>query len=266
LWDDAGAANVTEADLMARRENYGPALPEKAAMLTCGADLQDNRVECSVYAWGRGEECWLMAHRIIPGDPSTPGLWAALDSFLLTTWQHPLIGPMPIHATCIDSGYYTGQVCRFCDERRGRRVFAVKGQGGARPVWPRRESKAAKGKVYLIGVDALKQVISQRLRIIEGPGRIHFPVTVNQGFFEQLNSEFLKTEYRRGRPERSWQRRKGRAAECWDAAVYSLAGVHALQAHGVHVDVEAARLESMRQTGAVQPAAYQVYKSRFVSG
>jgi len=114
---------------------------------------------------------------------------------------------MPIHATSIDSGFYTGQVCRFCDERRGRRVFAVKGSGGARPVWPRRESKAAKGRVYVIGVDPLKITLSARLRLTEGPGRIHFPVTVDQGFFEQLNSEYLRTTYRRGRPERVWERR-----------------------------------------------------------
>ncbi|MCX6620224.1 MAG: phage terminase large subunit family protein, partial [Acidobacteria bacterium] len=241
-------------------------LPDRAAVLTAGVDVQDDRLEVSLYAWTTGEECWLMAHRIFPGDPSTPRLWAALDEFLMTPWQHPLVGPMPIHAACLDSGgHFSQQVTRFCDERRGRRVFAIKGQAGPRPVWPRKQSKAPKGKVYLIGVDSCKQTISQRLRITDGAGRVHFPITSNQAFFEQLNSEYLKTEYRRGRPERSWQRRKGRAAEAWDCAVYALAGVCGLQSFGIYVDVEAAKLDALRQAGApVRSDPYPVSRSKFL--
>jgi phage terminase large subunit GpA-like protein len=265
LWDDAGAVGVTEADLMARRESYGPTLPERAAVLTAGVDIQADRAEVSVYAWGAGEESWLMVHRVIPGDPTGPALWAALDSFLMERWQHPLVGPMPIHAVCIDSGFLAGQVTRFCDERRGRRVWAVKGRSGAGPVWPRKESKAPKGRVFVLHHDSLKTTIQRRLSITEGPGQIHLPVTVDWKFFEQLNSEFLRTEYRRGRPERSWERRKGRAAEAWDAAVYAYAAVFGLQAQGIHVDVEAAKLEALRQTGAAQGPGYQVYRSKFLS-
>jgi len=264
LWDDSAAANVTEADLLARREAYGPALPAGAALLTAGVDIQDDRAEVSVYGWGRGEESWLMVHRVIPGDPSAPGLWAALDDFLLAPWQHPVLGPTPIHAVAIDSGYYAGAVCRFADERRGRRVWAVKGMAGRRPVWPRKQSKAAKGRVYVVGVDSLKTTLQARLRITEGAGRIHFPTTADLAFFEQLNSEYLRTEYRRGVPVRVWERRKGRRAEIWDAAVYALAAVYGLQSHGVHVDVEAARMDALRQAGAVQGQGYQVYRSKFV--
>ncbi|WP_321470115.1 phage terminase large subunit family protein [uncultured Paludibaculum sp.] len=264
LWDDAGQVGVTEADLLARRENYGPALPDRAAMLTAGVDIQANRAEVSIYAWGAGEESWLMTHRVIPGDPTGPALWAALDNYLLQQWQHPLIGPMPIHAACVDSGFLAGQVTRFCDERRGRRVWAVKGMAGAGPVWPRKASKAPKGNVFVIHHDSLKTTLQRRLSITEGPGRIHFPATVGLPYFEQLNSEFLRTEYRRGRPERIWERRKGRAAEAWDAAVYAYAALFGLQAQGIHVDVEAARLHGLRQAGAAPAPGYQVYRSRFV--
>lgn len=266
-WDDQAAGAVKEDELLARRENYGPVLPERVALLTAGVDVQADRAEVSVYGWGAGEESWLMAHRIVPGDPSAPLFWESLDSFLSERWQHPIIGPMPLHAVCVDSGAFTGQVTRFCDERRGRRVMAIKAATGMRPVWPRRESKAPKGKVFVIGVDALRQTITHRLRIEEGPGRIHFPTTVGRDFFEQLTSEFVRTEYRRGRPLRVWERRKGRRAEAWDCSVYALAGVYALQSHGITPDVEAARIESMRQTGAVVVAeGYRTSRSRFVSG
>lgn len=267
LWDDAGQAGVTETELLTRREQYGPMLPEQAAVLTAGVDVQDNRVEVSVYAWGAAEESWLMAHRVIPGDPSTPQLWAALDEFLLARWQHPLAGPIPIHAACVDSGgHFTETVCRFADARRGRRVWAIKGEGGPRPVWPRKESKARKGKVWLIGVDSCKSTIAARLRITEGSGRIHFPVSANQEFFSQLTSEFLRTTYKRGRPERVWERRKGRAAEALDCSVYAYAALCGLRAFGVDVDQEAARLLLMKQAAVASAPEYQVYHSRFVNG
>jgi phage terminase large subunit GpA-like protein len=268
LWDDQAAGAVTETELLARREVYGPMLPERAAVVTAGVDVQDDRVEVSVYPWTKAEECWLMAHQIIPGDPSTPALWAALDGFLLKPWPHPLLGPVNIHAVCIDSGgHFTQAVCDFCEQRRGRRVWAIKGMAGARPVWPRRQSKAAKGKVYVIGVDSCKMSIQQRLKLTEGPGCIHFPTTVELPFFEQMTSEYLKTEYRRGRPERSWERRKGRAAEAWDCAVYALAAIHGLASNGISLDMEAQRVGLLRQNAAPPPSnAYQVYRSRFLNG
>ena len=137
---------------------------------------------------------------------------------------------------------------------------------GARPVWPRRQSKAAKGKVYVIGADSCKMSIQQRLKHTEGNGCIHFPTTVELPFFEQMTSEYLKTEYRRGRPERSWERRKGRAAEAWDCAVYALATIHGLASHGISVDLEAERVALLRQDAAPTTNPHRVYRSRFPGG
>jgi phage terminase large subunit GpA-like protein len=259
---------VTEAELLVRREVYGPMLPDRTAVVTAGVDVQDDRVEVSVYAWTKAEECWLMAHQVIPGDPSTPALWAALNGFLLKPWAHPLLGPVNIHAVCIDSGgHFTQAVCDFCEQRRGQRAWAIKGVAGARPVWPRRQSKAAKGKVYVIGVDSCRMSIRQRLKLTEGPGCIHFSPSMDLPFFEQITSEFLKTECRRGRPERTWERRKDRAAEAWDSAVYSLAAIHGLASHGISLDAEADRVELLRQPPQATAAnPYQVYRSRFVGG
>ncbi|MBM3741026.1 MAG: phage terminase large subunit family protein, partial [Acidobacteria bacterium] len=259
------AADITESDLLARRESYGPVLPDRVALLTAGVDIQADRAEISVFGWGAGEESWLMEHRVIPGDPTGPALWAALDAYLTTPWRHSFAGSMTLHAVCVDSGAFTGQVTRFCDERRGRRFFAIKGASGSRPVWPRRASKAVKGTVWVLGVDALRSTVQGRLKISEGPGRIHFPAQVDLGYFEQLNSEFVRTVFKRGRPERTWERRKGRRAEAWDCAVYALSGLFALGSLGIHVDVEAAKLENLRQVGSVSASApYPVYRSKFM--
>jgi phage terminase large subunit GpA-like protein len=271
LWNDQAQGSVTEDELMARREVLGSQVPSEAAVLTCGVDVQDDRLEASVFAWGRGEASWLLAHRKFPGDPSGPALWAALDEFLLHPFQHPTIGPMPIHAVCVDSGgHFTNAVCQFAEARRGRRVFAIKGMAGPRPIWPKKQSKAAKGRVYIIGVDSAKQVISQRLHVTEGAGCVHFPAApwCNLEYFRQFTSEFLKTEYRRGRPERVWIRKPGRLAEAWDCAVYAYTALCALVSHGVLVDAEVDRLDLMRRADKPDQAApaYQVYRSKFVSG
>jgi phage terminase large subunit GpA-like protein len=113
-------------------------------------------------------------------------------------------------------------------------------------------------------------VVSQRLRLADEPGQIHFPAApwCNLEYFRQFTSEFLKTEYRRGRPERAWIRKPGRLAEAWDCGVYAYVALCALVSHGIVVDAEVDRLEAMRRADKpAEPApAYQVYRSKFVSG
>ncbi len=120
--------------------------------------------------------------------------------------------------------------------------------------------------MYVIGVDSCKMSIQQRLKLTEGAGCIHFPMTMNLPFFEQMTSEFLKTEYRRGRPGRAWERRKGRAAEAWDCAVYALAAVHGLAGYGISLDMEAERLALLHHGTPTSGSPYLVYRSRFVGG
>lgn len=245
-WDDTAEGGIDEKELMARRENYGPVLPDWVALLVAGCDLQEDRIEVSLWGYGRNDESALIIHHTIPGDPATGALWDALDEFLLRRWQHPVAGQMAIAATAIDAGHRPDRVCPFADARRGRRVWAIKGDDGKRPPWPRKVSRAKKGFVYIVGVHSLRTTIQARLRIVEGAGRIHFPTTVGMPYFEQLTSEYLATQYRRGRPVRVWERRKGRRAEAWDCAVYALAAVYGLASQGVFIENEAARIEAMR--------------------
>jgi phage terminase large subunit GpA-like protein len=157
-------------------------------------------------------------------------VWAELDEYLLRTWPHATIGPVPLAAVSIDCGHFTQTVLNFCEQRRGRRVFAVKGTSGAKPVWPMSRGRSGRGlPFYNVGVDTAKVSIMARLRIQSGPGRIHFPTSVDRGVFEQLLAEYLKTEYKHGRPVRHWVRRGDRRqAETLDCAVYSYCALAAL--------------------------------------
>ena len=95
----------------------------------------------------------------------------------------------------------------FARERYGRRVWATKGIGGSRPIWPRSASRKNVGKVplFLIGVDSAKELIYARLRIAKpGPAYLHFPDSYDETWFEQLTAEKIVTKYHRGFAYRQW--------------------------------------------------------------
>lgn len=254
LWDDEATSAVTEEALLARRENYGPVLPAAVALVTAGVDVQADRVEVSFWGWGKGEESWLLAHMKLVGDPTGDQVWKDLDRELKREWKHPVVKSLRVRATCIDSGYLAQTVCQFAEERRGRAVWAIKGDEGPRPIWPRRETKANRGRVFVLGVDSAKSIFVGRLKVTEGAGRVHLPVAdnIDIGYAEQLLSEFVRTEYRRGRPVRKWERRKGRRAEALDCALYAYGALCGLRAHGIYVEAEAAAIEAMAQVDNLQ--------------
>jgi phage terminase large subunit GpA-like protein len=111
--------------------------------------------------------------------------------------------------------------------------------------------------VYVIGVDSLKSTLTSRLRITQGQGAMHFPLSVDREYFEQLTAEYLKTTYRQGRPHRTWERRKGRRAEALDCAVYAYAATFGLAQHGVLIDREADRIALLARTQTTEPARPQ---------
>jgi phage terminase large subunit GpA-like protein len=221
---------------MKRRENFGTRLFKNIAIITAGVDVQDNRLEIEIVGWGRDEESWSLDYQVIYGDPSTPHLWNDLDKILETTFEHQRELPnFPISAVCIDSGgHYTDHVINYCDARRHKKVFAIKGSssGAGVPIWPPRASqnKRLKKPVYVIGVNDAKETLMQRLRIAEeGPGYWHFPMERDAEWFAQVTSEIVKTKYAKGRPVREWTpRREGAKTEALDCRVYAFAALRGL--------------------------------------
>lgn len=55
-WEDQAGDTVPADPLMARREDWGAALPASVAVLTAGVDVQGDRIEVQVLGWGRDEE------------------------------------------------------------------------------------------------------------------------------------------------------------------------------------------------------------------
>lgn len=228
-WEDQGEG-VDDMELFQRRENY-EGVPEDAALLTAGVDVQDDRLEVEVVGWGAGEESWCVDYHVLQGDPSSPQLWKQLDEVLLQTFEHPIGKPMIIRATCIDSGgHHTRAVYNYAKTRAGHRVFAIKGVGGEGKPIVGRPSKNNIGKVplYPVGVDTAKELLYARLRQNEaGPGYCHFHDRLDEEHFRQLTAEKQVMRYHKGYPKRGWIKTRTRN-EALDVRVYAIAALSIL--------------------------------------
>jgi phage terminase large subunit GpA-like protein len=228
-WDDRTARQEASA-LMVRVEDYG-ALPDgtpievpmPAVALTAGVDVQAACFLLSVYAWGPAGERWLVDRQSVPGDPRKAETQGALLESLDRRYQHASGHLLPIHATCIDSGYASDDVYTFVLRHQARRIYATKGDAGktGEPlIWriappasgqttTKSRATAAKAKklirpvaLYHVNVDDGKaQIMASLALAAPGPNFIHFPAGVDgvdSEFFAQLCSEHKETRYNRG--------------------------------------------------------------------
>ena len=225
---------VDSHSLYMRREYYPKQVPNNVTVLTCGVDVQDDRLEATVYGFG-GEhdaEIWAIEHRIFYGDPGRGELWQRLDDFLLSRFEHESGIGLAIASTCIDTGgHYTDAVYKFCKARFQRRVYPIKGSSVAGSPIVAKVSKTNKGgvKLFSIGTDTVKEIVYGRLNVAEvGAGYIHFPMTLDEEFFLQLTSEKRVTRYKSGHPYKVWVQTRPRN-ETLDCLVYALAGLEILR-------------------------------------
>lgn len=247
-FEDLSGENMEAAGLPERREVFGGTLPPGVVALTAGIDTQDNRLEVQIVGWGADEESWIIDHHILWGDPSAPHVWSDVDDLLQAKIPHARAVPdMAVRAACVDSGgHHTAAAYEFARKRMSRRVWAIKGRGGAGvQVWPRKPSRGkGNAPVFIVGVDGLKDRLAARLSIIEpGPGALHFSDTLDEAWFDQLTAEKMRIKYTNGRPVRTWVPKPGFARnEALDCNVYASAALHGLYASGLRLNDEAERM------------------------
>ena len=132
-----------------------------------------------VVGWGVGKESWGIRYQKILGNTLENQVWADLDTFLQTSFHKKDGTALRIAACCIDSGYRSNQVYSFTVDKFDRHVFAIKGKGGQGVPYIRNPSKdnRVKTPLFTIGVDAGKDFIHQRLRVVmKGSNYCHFPL------------------------------------------------------------------------------------------
>jgi phage terminase large subunit GpA-like protein len=216
-----------DADILRlRAEPYPEGIaPAGSCFLTAGVDVQPDRLEIEIVAWGRDFESWSLGYYTIHGSTDLPEIWSQLDALLLRSWPHASGLPMSLQSVAIDAGFATPEVAQFCRPRHSRRIFATKSLAGgwSKPIWPRKASWT-KGKyaIYSISADEAKAWVASRLRIEQpGAGFVHFPVTRPRDWFEMLTAERLVID-KGGRRWMNPLRLRNEAADCRMLAVAAL--------------------------------------------
>lgn len=246
-WEEKGEAPDVDALLLRRTVGLRMGkIPPGGLVLTGMADIQGNRIEWAVYAWGIGLSGWIVDKGIIEGDPSKDdAVWAALGAVTDRQYEDWQGRTWPIEAFGVDSGYLSHAVYAFT---RGRpRAFALDGRadrlmpyiGTPKRVDVNWRGKIVKGGAMLwpTGTHQLKSWVYGALRkTIEGadadgnfrPGTLHFGEDCDKEFFEQMTAEYLAdVELRGGRVVREWRKKKNRPNEQLDIIV----GARAMAEH-----------------------------------
>lgn len=263
---------VEPHSLLARREPRDVEVPMGACYLTAGVDTQDDRLEVLVLGWGPHEECWLVDRLTFNGNTEDAEPWDELTELLDREFEHASGHRLMISAACVDSGgHRTANVYDYARRMAARRVFAIIGREGNRPIVsspsPRKWGKGKrKVPLYTIGVDSAKAIWASRLKLTDkGPGYVHLPIEdwCDEEFALQMTSEVLVKKWDKGVPRDVWKKLRARN-EAWDCAVYGL-GALRLQHPNL---VEVARLlaaEPVRNESEVPaPVAAAAPKQKWI--
>ena len=251
-WVESGEAPDWQR-LADRRETYPAQIPEQGLFLTAGADVQKDRIEVDVWAWGRGLESWLVDHIVIPGGPDDPACWEALTTLLGRTWAHEKGAVMTLAKLAIDTGFESAAVHAWARQQGTAQVAPVKGLEGFNRATPvsgptfvdatvngRKLKRGA--RLWSVATATFKAETYRYLRL-ERPsdearasgsantaGTIHLPDWADSEWLKQLVAEQLVTiRNKRGYARQEWQKMRERN-EALDTRIYARAAAWILGA------------------------------------
>jgi len=245
-WVETGEAPDWQR-LYDRRETRKPGIvPAGGLFLTAGADVQKDRIEIDVWAWGRGLESWLVDHVVIEGGPGDTKAWSELNLLLDRTWCHQTGAALRIAKLAIDSGFDSPAVYAWARRAGVAQVAPIKGVEGfnrASPVSGPTYVDATDGgkrlrrgaRLWTVAVSTFKAETYRFLRLdrptdeelVEGArfpaGTVHLPHWVETEWVKQLVAEQLVTvRTKRGFARLEWQKLRERN-EVLDCRVYARA-------------------------------------------
>jgi phage terminase large subunit GpA-like protein len=184
-------------------------VPWPGAVLTGFIDVQGNRFEWGLWAWGEGFQGWLVDRGVIAHDYTEDAAWAAIDALTARRWPTAGGGEIDVISWGIDSGAFT----QVLYDRVGRRHALLATKGDNRPsAAPLKKTRAdlrshsgrpIAGKrlnLGLIGNFDLKLSVYEGLRsLVAGPepggawrpGTLHLPDWAGEDELRQLTAEVL---------------------------------------------------------------------------
>lgn len=226
--------------LYSRRSNYKRnVVPIGVCFITCGVDVQQDRLELEILGWCRNKVTYSIDYRVIMGDTSQSQVWDKLSELLTETFpmeKNPKQA-MAIKMMAVDSGYNTQTVYNWVRKFPSTRVIAIKGSdtlntiiGHPKPVDVKMDGKTIRNglKRWDVGVHVAKVELFGWLRsnvpTDDEPdpyGFCHFP-EYGPDFFKMLTAEELKVRFVRGFKRSEFQKIRNRN-EALDCRVYNRA-------------------------------------------
>lgn len=235
-WKERGDAPDWKR-LYERRSKYKiGTVPEKGVFLTMGVDVQRDRLECEVVAWGRNAISYSVNYIVIPGDTSKKETWNELDKLISTTFEKEIKGKkhyLPIKLTAIDSGYNSQEVYNFVRKYPPNKVIAIKGSDSLSTIFspPKPVDVTTGGRrirrglqLWMIGSSVIKSQLYGWLRQdtpIENEndpvGFCRFP-EYGPEYFKMLTAEQLVAKINKKKRTRSYEwhkiRERNEALDC----------------------------------------------------
>lgn len=228
--------------LYERRETYEiGTIPKGGVFLTCGVDIQGDRIHGEVVAWGRNFETWSVNHFVLHGETHKPNskVWRELDKEIQKTYPNYKGVQVGISQTCIDANYLTRVVHNWARKYPGSRVRCIVGRDNQRVVvgTPGRvdlkKDKKYGLKSYPVGVSLCKEELYAFLRQDKPTergeyyplGYCHFP-QYDADFFKELCAESqVRETNKRGYTLYRWVKTQDRN-EALDTRIYARAAAY----------------------------------------
>lgn len=235
-WQEKGEAPGWE-QLYHRREDYRiGTVPEGVVVVTCGVDVQRDRLEAEVVGWGRDLESWSIDYVVLEGDPAEDAVWGELDALLERTFPGAHGIEHRIARMAVDSSFSTTDVYGWVRKHEQRRVMAIKGRdelpvlvGHPQPIDVSDKGKKIRRGVKLwgVGTTVAKRELYGWLRRpkptdAEQPlpiGWCHFP-QYPEHWFKMLTAEEQRKKTVRGYSRWEWVKIRERN-EALDCRVYA---------------------------------------------
>jgi phage terminase large subunit GpA-like protein len=235
-------------------------VPSEVRRITCGVDVQKNRLVYVIRGWGQRSTSWLIEAGELWGETEQDGVWSELGALLERDFDGRHIARM-----AVDAGYRPGDkwkrpdhmVYAFCREHAA--AMATKGHDTqSKPLAPSLIDVTVRGKLIKRGLqlwhvdsDYFKSWVHTRLQWpTNQPGAWHLPVDVTDDYCQQLTAE-ARTVKPSGRVAWVTIRRDNHFLDC---EMLNVAAAYALGVHRMRDD-PVVRAAPVAPTPRVEPTA-----------
>jgi phage terminase large subunit GpA-like protein len=232
VWQLRGEAPPPEAIDKLRAAYATDETPAGVQVVTCGVDVQKDRIYLTVRGWGERASSWLLRHEEIWGDTDQPEVWNLLGERLDLAWNGKKIRLM-----LVDAGYRPDRVYEFVRRFPGRAQASRGHDRREKPVSVSRLEVNARGESLRYGIQVVQLDVGYLKSWLHGrfvwpidkPGHWLIPHDASLDYCEQLLSEsrVVKSD---GRVV--WIRAK-KANHFLDCEVYAAGAATLLGLHGL---------------------------------